>query len=329
MSIVFIEDTRPLPPSITEVDTDTAAFIGYTAKATSTAPDDLRLKPTLVRSVRDFEEFFGDSAATDATVHVTAKAAGFTVDRVDGPMSVHALYFAVRMFFENGGQRCYVVSVGSLSSGRPDLASLRSGVDAIASEDAPTIVVVPEAVSLPQTDYATLAAAIIAQCGGRKDRFAIFDLYDGANASVDVTSARNAFPTSPDLRYAAVYYPYLRTALTYPFDESTSFVALGKSAPVTVASIAKTNQALHAVAVKALQNHRVTLPPSGAIAGVYAEMDRTRGVWKAPANVALKAVVEPAVALDDRRSEGFNVDPAAGKSIDTIRTFAGRGTPNE
>jgi len=30
-----------------------------------------------------------------------------------------------------------------------------------------------------------------------------------------------------------------------------------------------------------------TLPPSGAIAGIYAQTDATRGVWKSPANVSL------------------------------------------
>ena len=39
------------------------------------------------------------------------------------------------------------------------------------------------------------------------------------------------------------------------------------------------------------------LPPSGAVAGVYAATDSTRGVWKAPANVSLAGVIEPVVKL--------------------------------
>ncbi len=37
------------------------------------------------------------------------------------------------------------------------------------------------------------------------------------------------------------------------------------------------------------------LPPSPAIAGIYARVDAERGVWKAPANVGLNAVVKPTI----------------------------------
>ncbi len=66
------------------------------------------------------------------------------------------------------------------------------------------------------------------------------------------------------------------------------------------------------------------VPPSGAIAGVYASVDRTRGVWKAPANVSLNAVVGPAVKLEDRDQESLNIH-ATGKSINGIRAFTGKG----
>ncbi|HYH55136.1 MAG TPA: phage tail sheath C-terminal domain-containing protein, partial [Anseongella sp.] len=66
-------------------------------------------------------------------------------------------------------------------------------------------------------------------------------------------------------------------------------------------------------------------PPSGAIAGVYAATDRSRGVWKAPANVRLKSVSGPAVKLADREQESLNVH-STGKSINAIREFTGKGT---
>lgn len=67
------------------------------------------------------------------------------------------------------------------------------------------------------------------------------------------------------------------------------------------------------------------LPPSPAIAGVYAAVDRSRGVWKAPANVSLNAVAKPEVPLSDLDQEDFNVDAENGKSINCIRQFVGRG----
>ena len=66
------------------------------------------------------------------------------------------------------------------------------------------------------------------------------------------------------------------------------------------------------------------LPPSGAIAGVYAATDRTRGVWKAPANVSLRGVVAPACKLTDLDQETLNIH-STGKSVNAIRAFTGKG----
>lgn len=68
------------------------------------------------------------------------------------------------------------------------------------------------------------------------------------------------------------------------------------------------------------------LPPSGAVAGVYAATDRERGVWKAPANVSLNAVIGPSVTISHEDQAGYNVDVNAGKSINIIRAFTGKGT---
>jgi phage tail sheath protein FI len=69
-----------------------------------------------------------------------------------------------------------------------------------------------------------------------------------------------------------------------------------------------------------------SMPPSGAIAGVYALTDGTRGVWKAPANVSLSNVIAPAEIFTKTELDNLNVDPVAGKSINAIRAFLGKGT---
>jgi uncharacterized protein len=68
------------------------------------------------------------------------------------------------------------------------------------------------------------------------------------------------------------------------------------------------------------------IPPSGAIAGIYAATDRQRGVWKAPANISLNAVISPAVKISHEQQAEYNVDVNAGKSINIIRAFTGKGT---
>ncbi|MBT8183937.1 MAG: phage tail sheath subtilisin-like domain-containing protein, partial [Eudoraea sp.] len=77
--------------------------------------------------------------------------------------------------------------------------------------------------------------------------------------------------------------------------------------------------------VKHITKSLNTLPPCGAIAGVYAKVDNTRGVWKAPANVSLSSVSVPSVVISHEEQANINVDAVAGKSINAIRTFIGKG----
>ncbi|MBD1583112.1 phage tail sheath family protein [Pseudoalteromonas sp. S16_S37] len=75
-----------------------------------------------------------------------------------------------------------------------------------------------------------------------------------------------------------------------------------------------------------LAKNYLVLPPSPAIAGVIAKTDKDRGVWKAPANIALSQVLAPTLAIDSTEQENLNVDATSGKSINAIRTFVGKGT---
>jgi phage tail sheath protein FI len=66
------------------------------------------------------------------------------------------------------------------------------------------------------------------------------------------------------------------------------------------------------------------LPPSTLIAGMICQTDRSFGVWHAPANIALKEVVEPCVSIDNGEQEWLNVDLITGKSVNAIRKFIGK-----
>jgi phage tail sheath protein FI len=67
------------------------------------------------------------------------------------------------------------------------------------------------------------------------------------------------------------------------------------------------------------------LPPSAAIAGVYTQNDTLRGVWNAPANVGLNAVIAPMLSFSSKKQENLNM-PIDGLAINAIRDFVGRGT---
>ena len=66
-------------------------------------------------------------------------------------------------------------------------------------------------------------------------------------------------------------------------------------------------------------------PPSGIMAGVWTQTDETRGVWNAPANIALNEVIAPKVVLDDDAQGDFDM-PLNGNAIDILRAMVNRGT---
>jgi phage tail sheath protein FI len=67
------------------------------------------------------------------------------------------------------------------------------------------------------------------------------------------------------------------------------------------------------------------LPPSSGMAGVYAMVDNSIGVHKAPANVSMGGVVSPVVNITSANQEDLNL-PLNGKAVNAIRSFIGKGT---
>lgn len=67
-----------------------------------------------------------------------------------------------------------------------------------------------------------------------------------------------------------------------------------------------------------------TVPPSGAMAGIYAQVDATRGVWKAPANVSVNGIIGLTADINDAVQEDMNIHET-GKSINALRKFTGKG----
>ncbi len=113
------------------------------------------------------------------------------------------------------------------------------------------------------------------------------------------------------------------------FDEMDQFIGDMMAAAGTHVALAQQTlyqgHSIIANIVEHIKKDFAAVPPSGAVAGVYAFVDRTRGVWKAPANVSISAVRGPVEAIDFYDQEDLNVDVTGGKSINAIRSFTGRG----
>jgi len=66
------------------------------------------------------------------------------------------------------------------------------------------------------------------------------------------------------------------------------------------------------------------LPPSSGMAGIYAMVDSSINIAKAPANLSLGSVISPSVQITNKTQEELNL-PLNGKAINAIRTFQGKG----
>lgn len=66
------------------------------------------------------------------------------------------------------------------------------------------------------------------------------------------------------------------------------------------------------------------LPPSAGMAGIYAMVDNSINVAKAPANISLGSVIAPAVQITNDDQEELNL-PLNGKAVNAIRSFVGKG----
>lgn len=175
---------------------------------------------------------------------------------------------AVFSFFNQGGSRCYIVNVGENGSITGDVRN-RSGVYALEHIDEIAIV------AAPGFSDAITCEALLSHCERLRDRFCILDAPASVNnidslkelnvvkdtepakeESAKKSSAPKGLrPRNSDGGFGAFYFPWFK----------------GKD-PLE-------------------SNGVVNMPPSGAIAGIYARTDATRGVHKAPANEIVRGAL--------------------------------------
>lgn len=273
------------------------------------------------------------------------------------------MHYCLQMYFANGGGPCYIISCGAYANADfNDSQQMADGLAALRKEDEPTMILFTDAASLSRTGFYSLYTAALTQAADLMDRVVIADLYldlglaqrmsDFKAGKFDMNYDIGGGTTLADdfrsgignnnLSYGAAYYPWLRTTLPYFVDESKITITDGTDELASVQVLRKfpepgstdvenpeeslfhMNSQLYATIKKQMDRYRVVLPPSAAIAGVYATVDSTRGVWKAPANVSLNFVKELTVKLDDEDQKDMNVT-GTGKSINAIRFFTGKG----
>ena len=166
---------------------------------------------------------------------------------------------AVQGFFLNGGSRCYIANVAADAP----ISGKGNGLDALNLIDEIAIIAAPG-----RTDQATYSALLDA-AETMKDRVAVLDgpanvddveqlTRAGIVAGDDGAKSKQKpglRPRDSDGGYGAFYFPWLR--IRDAIDPSKL----------------------------------VSAPPSGHMAGLYAQTDATRGVFKAPANLPVRGAL--------------------------------------
>lgn len=318
--------------------------------------------PTQITSLLDYETFYGRAQletgitvaitqSTDANDNILTETITPTFT---GSQSNHNMHAAIRFFYANGGGMCYIVSIGKYEALGTALDPLKfaAGLEAVKKEDDITLIIFPEGQKMVEGDYYSLQNAALNLCAdiNLQDRFCIMDVHDtGATlkSAADLTTATSAFrtgiaPTIPEsLNYGAAYFPNLVSTYSYDIDETQTSVTqqISKSGGAPAAgpfdgkklSVMNNNTtgniALYNRVENVLNNQfPMLMPPSPAMAGIYAAVDATRGIWKAPANVGVVSIVGPVFKISDEMQANMNIDPVSGKSINAIRTFTGKGT---
>jgi phage tail sheath protein FI len=196
------------------------------------------------------------------------------------------LALAVFGFFNNGGRTCWVLRVGADS----DMNNLTNPLAAFEPIDDIAIVAAPGV-----TDNAQ-KLLLLQHCMRMDDRVAVLDGVNSSTFSVTAINGVDITTFAKENTYGALYFPWLkvRNPIFKP-----GFVAAD---PPEV------------------KTEFIVQPPSGHVAGVYARVDSSRGVYKAPANESVFGVVSPDDGKQLTRNQQENLNP---KGINVIRAFGG------
>lgn len=328
-------DISVQPPPVIEVETALPAFVGYTAKATSKVSGDLILVPTKISSMKEFERLFGFPFENEITITIQKNIENeFSIFSFREVTLKYLLYYSVKIYFENGGGACYILSVDTYQNPQQVLlkqqygtshAGLLDGLYKLSEVADVSLIVIPEAVKLSASEYSQLVRAALLQCHSLDNRFAIFDLYEGDVHHPDLSHCIGLFGNQY-LNYGSAYYPFVRTTMnSYINSEGSNVKILYNGKEYKMDQLKKLGWSATRLVKHELKNRFINLPSSGAVAGAFATSDKFRGVWKSPANLSLNGVLKPLVAIEKQSNQLFDVDQHQGRSVNNIRAFSGKG----
>ena len=113
---IYIEETNFFPNSVVAVGTAVPVFIGYTEKAEQGAKSLLRV-PTKISSLSEYHQLFGDAFHSEFEI-VDDAGGNFILNgnrkRIKRTANSEMYFYsAIKFFYLNGGNACYILSIGT------------------------------------------------------------------------------------------------------------------------------------------------------------------------------------------------------------------------
>jgi uncharacterized protein len=289
---IYIQEVPNGNPPIEALGTSTPAFLGVAPLDNAPVNEAIA-----VDSWSQFQKYFMFGA--DKFADAISSGAAPTV-------STTPLAQAVKGFFENGGSRCYCINLGPDGSLQGSGGARRQGIDLIEELDEVSTV------CAPGFSDARSYQALVGFCD-RTNRMAICDAPEDVASTDQLKDV--AVPRSPDPK---------------PPDPKPPAPAAGSARPpsggLRAMSADNGNAAYYfpyltcVNAVNPSSPDLVNTPPCGHIAGIYARVDATRGVFKAPANEPVLGALNVVYRVTDPEQAGLNQ-----KGVNVIRFFPGDG----
>ena len=360
---VYIVEKDTGANAVVQVSTAVPAFIGFTEKAEINGKS-FHMKPIQISSLSEYELFFGGPAvpvytikpADDEKKDLVIHGKAYVLEQSEN--TTFYLYNSLKLFFDNGGADCFIISVGQYGdpNNPPEITPevFKKGIDVLAGEEVPTMIVMPDSLLLEEEDasYYSVQTYALAHCGKYLNKVALFDIW-GGNQELPIENKNkyiNRFREYiglDNLSYGAAYYPWLKTniipinsidyqnfnleSLRPVLEEKHQAILDNLMASSTekekkywdagLKNMSKEYKLLRKTIIDRLN----ILPAAPAMAGLYTRTDKARGVWIAPANQNLNSVIGPMVKITHEDQESLNIDSISGKSINAIRAFKGTG----
>lgn len=202
------------------------------------------------------------------------------------------LSHAVFGYFQNGGQRCYVVNLGGAQS-LTGSGKTRAGLDLLETVEEVKVVAAPGFTGAVHFD------ALLTHCEKMRNRVAILDppeVVDNIDALTRVATA-TAKPTKPEKPDK----PSTTDTASTPPDASP-----GLKPRLSPGGYGAFYYPWITVRDPLGDGELVNVPPSGHIAGIYARSDTERGVHKAPANEIVRNALNVKQPLSRADQEVLN-----------------------